>query len=89
MGENLAAHRRDVHALVGALKERDAQFIFEFTNLAAEGRLAHVAGLGRPSEMPVIGHCYQITKLLQVHVPSWGKLLELIIEHDNRHRRNN
>ena len=39
---------------VGALEQSQAQRGFQFTDLHAEGRLAHVAALGGPAEMPLV-----------------------------------
>jgi hypothetical protein len=64
VAENLAADRSQVDALVGSFQERDAELFFELANLAAEGRLADVAGFGRAPKVAMLGNCDEITEIL-------------------------
>ena len=67
MDEDLAADRGNFDALVGALEQRDAEFVFELADLAAEGRLADIADLGRTAKMAVFGDGDQVAEFLKVH----------------------
>ncbi|MDF9864544.1 hypothetical protein M2437_003526 [Methylorubrum pseudosasae] len=60
----LPRHRQQ-HATVGSFEQGQPERVFQFTNLHGERRLAHVAALGSPAEMPFIGNSDDIFEIAQ------------------------
>ena len=67
LGDDLRADLRDVHRLVRALEQGDAQERLELPELRAQGRLADMAGFRRPAEMAEVRERDEIAKLTQGH----------------------
>jgi hypothetical protein len=65
--EGAAADRRAIDALVGALKENDAELGLELGNLVGEGGLADVAGFSGAANMAMLGHGDEIAESLEDH----------------------
>jgi hypothetical protein len=60
------SHRRERHALVGSFKENDSEMVFEFPQLEAESRLAHVACGRSTPKMLVLRDRNEILQLLKI-----------------------
>ena len=62
----------DPRAPALAFEQAKAELGLELEDLAAEGRLTHVAGRRRPAEMAMIGHRDRIFEVSQIHGGSIG-----------------
>ena len=65
--ENLFALRCQTVEALAALDDRHAQLLLELADAPGQGRLRHVAGLGRAREVLLAGERGQVLKLADVH----------------------
>ena len=67
VGGDVLSHRRDVDATVGALEQRNPQLLFQFMDLAGQGRLADETAAGSMAEVQGFAHCHQVFEVAHVH----------------------
>jgi len=70
-GEQAAPGIGQHHAAGQAVEERLAQFLLQFLNLLAEGRLGNVAAFGGAAETSRFGNRHEISQLVNFHVVSF------------------
>jgi hypothetical protein len=58
--DDLRADRCDAHLGAAALEELDAEFVLQLLDRDRKRRLAHEAGLRRPSEVAFTGNCNNV-----------------------------
>ena len=63
------------HAASAAMKDCDAQFLFQLANGARQGRLGDIQKLGRLIERAGFGYNNRVMKLLQGHAKSISRFV--------------
>ncbi len=67
LGHDAFANRREAHRALAAFEDQYAELILELLHTHREGRLAHMATLGRMAEVLFLGECDDVTEFCEGH----------------------